>query len=220
MLWVLLAFAINPTGTDAQSPLAATNSIVEPGLEYERPRSTIWRRNGVGEGFLPTAQTFGVEAGVALGMATFGSLQAHDLALLSLSYGHMLGHVKGEDHWYRGNFEGRLELFGGGVYSPSSDWVIGLTPHLRYNFANGTRLIPFFDIGAGVTATGIGPPDLGGTFQFNLQGTTGAHWFLRDNLALTGNVRYLHMSCAGISHPNLGVNNVVFMIGLTWFFGS
>jgi hypothetical protein len=132
----------------------------------------------------------------------------------------MLGHVKGEGHWYRGNFEGRLELFGGGQYSPSSEWVIGLTPHLRYNFATGTRWIPFLDGGAGVTATGIGHPDLGGTFEFNLQATAGVHWFVRDNLALTGDVRYMHMSCAGIDDPNHGVNNIAFMIGMTWFFGK
>ena len=98
--------------------------------------------------------------------------------------------------------------------------MIELTPHLRYNFATGTRWVPFLDIGAGVTATGIGPPDLTGTFEFNLQAIAGVQWFLRDDLALTGDVRLLHMSCAGIHSPNLGVNNVAFMIGITWFFGK
>jgi hypothetical protein len=186
--------------------------------EAELPKPTIWQ-SGVGEGFLSTAQTFSVEAGVAPGMATFGSREAHDLALLSLSYGHMLGRVKGEAHWYRGNVELRGELFGGGDYSRSGEWLIGLTPHLRYNFATGTGWIPFLDGGAGVSATGIGPPDLSGTFEFNLQATAGVHWFVRDDLALTSEVRFIHMSCAGISSPNLGMNNVALLIGLTWFFG-
>jgi len=43
---------------------------------------------------------------------------------------------------------------------------------------------------------------------------------MRDNLALTSEVRYMHLSCAGISHPNLGMNNVVGMVGITWFFGK
>ena len=90
---------------------------------------------------------------------------------------------------------------------------------MRYNFATGTRWIPFFDAGAGVTATGIAHPDLGGTFEFNLQPGFGMHWFVRDNLALTGEVKYLHMSCAGIDKPNLGLNDVIGWIGLTWFFG-
>jgi hypothetical protein len=222
ILWTLLSIAINQIGADAQSQSTVTNSVTKPGPELQQPRSTIWQE-GIGEGFLPSAQTFSAEAGVGLGIATFGSKQAHNLALLSLAYGHMLGRVLGEGHWYRGNFEGRLELFGGMQYHPDVDtdgWLIGLTPHLRYNFATGTRWIPFFDAGAGVTATGIGQPDLSGTFEFNLQATTGIHYFLCDNLALTGDVRYMHMSCAGIHDPNLGLNDVVFMFGLTWFFGK
>jgi len=202
---------------EAQPTLPFTNdvSITQPALQ---PASeSIWE-HGVGEGFRPTVHTFSVEAGVGLGIAAFGGRQAHDLALISLSYGHMLGPVHGQGHWYRGNLEGRLELFGGGQYSPATDWLVGLTPHLRYNFATGTRWIPFFDVGAGVTATGIGPPDLSGTFEFNLQVGPGVLWFVRDNLALTGEVKYLHLSCAGLHAPNLGLNGVVGMIGLTWFF--
>src|SRR5262245_60489634 len=92
ILGVLLTSAINQIDADAESQLAATNSMAKPEPELVLPKSTIWQ-SGIGEGFLPATRTFSVEAGVALGMATFGSVQAHDLALLSLSYGHMLGHV-------------------------------------------------------------------------------------------------------------------------------
>lgn len=130
----------------------------------------------------------------------------------------MLGPIVGEGHWYRGNPEFRLEIFTGAQFSPNVDWFVGLTPHFRYNFATGTRWIPYFDIGAGVTATGIGPPDLSGTFEFNLQGGGGVHYFLRDNLALTLDVHYTHWSCAGLHKPNLGLNGVTGMLGVTFFF--
>jgi len=217
ILMIASRSAMDLAGAEAESPSAATNSMAKPGPEFGHANSSTWLGD-VGDGFLPSAQNFDVGAGVAPGITIFGSRQAHDLALLSLSYGHMLGQVLGEGHWYRGNFEGRLELFGGGEYSLSEEWVIGLTPHLRYNFATGTRWIPFLDAGAGVTATGIGPPDLSGTFEFNLQAIAGTRWFLRDDFALTGDVRLLHMSCAGIRSPNLGANNVAFMFGVTWFF--
>ena len=132
----------------------------------------------------------------------------------------MLGPVKGNGHWYRGNWELRGELFGGAQFSPRSDWVVGLTPHLRYNFATGTRLIPYVDAGAGVAATSIGPPDLSHTFEFNLQAATGARWFIKKNVALSLEARYLHLSCAGIDSPNLGVNNIGGMAGISWFFGK
>ncbi len=212
-----IGFDTGAAEVTGQPPLSTTNSVVLS--ELSASKSTIWE-DGVGQGFRSTTRTFSAEAGVGVGMASFGSTQAHDLALASLSYGHMWGPVLGKDHWYRGNFEYRLELFGGAQYSPSTEWLVGLTPHLRYNFATGTRLIPFFDAGAGVTATSIGHPDLGGTFEFNLQPGIGMHWFVRDNLALTGEVKYMHMSCAGIDKPNLGLNDVIGWVGLTWFFGK
>jgi hypothetical protein len=116
-----------------------------------------------------------------------------------------------------------MELFGGMQYHPDIDtdgWFVGLTPHLRYNFATGTRWIPFLDGGAGVTAMGISRPDVSGTFEFNSQASIGVRWFLRDDLALTSEVRYTHYSCAGIHEPNSGINNVAFLFGVSWFFGK
>ena len=181
------------------------------------PPTGIWQ-GAAGEGFKSSVQTICFAAGATTGFQAFGGEQDHDLVLASLSYGHMVGRVIGEDHWYRGNWELRGELFGGVQYSPSSDCLIGLTPHLRYNLATGTRWIPFVDGGAGVTATSIGPPDLSGTFEFNLQANAGVNWFMRDNLALTFQVGFLHVSCAGIHYPNQGLNGTTGMAGLTWFF--
>lgn len=195
--------------TSANAGQPATLDLKPPGL---------WQ-GGVGDGLLSSVQTIELKAGEALGVAILGSRQAHDLGLASLSYGHMWGGVRGaEDSWYRGNWEIRGELFGGSQFNQSGDWVVGLTPHLRYDFATGTRWVPFVDAGAGVSATGIGSPDLGGTFEFNLQCNAGVHWFMRDHLALTLEAGYLHLSCAGIDNPNLGVNGVTGMAGITWFF--
>jgi lipid A 3-O-deacylase len=180
-------------------------------------KPTLWD-GGIGEGFLSSVQTISLEAGAVKGVAVLGGRQSHDLALVSLSYGHMLSHTVAKDHFYRGNWELRFELFGGSQFAPTSDWVIGIAPHLRYDFATGSRFIPYIDFGAGVAATSISPPDLSNTFEFNLQATAGTYWFLRDNLALNLDVRYFHMSCAGISSPNLGLNGIMGMIGLAFFF--
>lgn len=177
----------------------------------------IWQ-DGIGEGFRSTTQTVGFSAGASQGVAAFGGRLQHDLVLVSLSYGHMLGPVRGEGHWYRGNWEWRGEIFTGAEFSPGTVWGIGLTPHLRYDFATGTRWIPFGDIGAGVTATGEHAPDLGGAFEFNLQAAAGVHWFVRRNAAVTVEARYLHVSSAGLYTPNLGLNTVAGLVGVTWFF--
>jgi len=201
----------------AQPIPVMTNSISSPGPALESRPDGIWE-NGVGEGFRPTTHSIEVSAGANGGLAVFGPKQSHDLALFCVSYGHMLGHVCGDGHWYKGNPELRGELFTGAQFSPGSEWFVGLTPHLRYSFATGTRWIPFADGGAGVTATGIGPPDLSGTFEFNLELGGGVQWFLTDNVALTAEARYVHWSCAGIHKPNLGLNGVTGLLGLSYFF--
>jgi len=217
LLWLGLLCIGLASRTGAQEGPIFTNDLWVMELPLESSPESIWE-TGVGEGFRPSAQSISVGVGATYGFAAFGGHQAHDLALVSLTYGHMLGHTVGQDHWYRGNFEGRLELFTGAQFSPSTEWLVGLTPHLRYNFATGTRWIPFLDGGAGVTATSIDRPDLSGTFEFNLQGGAGIQWFLKDNIAITVEARYVHWSCAGISEPNHGLNGVTGMVGWSFFF--
>ncbi len=209
MIWLSAA--------QVQAQTAPTNSAPDEVLALKPANINIWE-NGIGEGFKRGIQSVSFDAGAGYGVKVFGGKQSHDLALQSISYGYTLGPVEGDGHWYRGNWELRGEMFSGAQFVPTSDWLVGLTPHLRYNFMTGTRWIPFVDAGAGVSATGIGAPDLSHTFEFNLQAATGVRWFIRDNVALSIEVRYLHMSCAGMSSPNLGLNCVNGMVGISWFF--
>jgi hypothetical protein len=130
----------------------------------------------------------------------------------------MISPVLGTDHWWRGNLELRLELFGSVQVSPEMDWLVGFTPHLRYHFATGSKWIPFLDLGLGFALTGIGPPDLGSVFEFNQQAGAGVQWFLRSDLALTLEGRYMHVSNAGLSDYNGGLNACIGMMGITVFF--
>jgi len=198
----------------SESVLINSSTIMPPLTPSE---TSIWETD-VGDGFRQGTHTMGISAGAGFGVAVFGGRQEHDLALISVEYGRMIGGVKGENHWYRGNWEIRGELFGGAEFAPSKEWVVGIAPHLRYNFATRTRWVPFLDGGAGVSATGIGRPDLSGTFEFNLQASTGVQWFVEKNCAVTLEARWLHLSSAGISTPNLGLNTVMGMVGLSWFF--
>jgi opacity protein-like surface antigen len=110
------------------------------------------------------------------------------------------------------------EFFGGLQFYPNSRYFVGLTPLIRYNFATGSRWVPFVDAGADLSATNINGPDLTGTFQFNLQGGVGTHYFLNDRTALTVQYRWLHFSNADIHEPNYGVNTQEFLVGASWFF--
>lgn len=211
---VFLCFALAVGAVSAPHANAEDTNAV---LTLKPSDQGIWAQ-GIGEGFSSSAQTFGVEAGASYGVPVFGGSEKHDLSLLDLSYSHMLGGVKGKDSWYRGNWEARLELFGGSQFYPQPDWLAGISAHLRYDFALGLPVVPFFDAGIGLGGTGISAPDLSGVFQFNLQAGPGVYWFINDHMALTGEVRLMHMSCAGLSSPNLGLNTVLGLVGVSWFF--
>ena len=207
---------ILPSAIQAQSLIALPHDEPSRLLQASTGRD-IWL-SGIGNGFKAGTQSLTFDIGAGYGTEIFGSKQSHDLALASLSYGYVLGSIQGAGHWYAGNFELRGELFAGGQFLPSEEWLVGIAPHLRYDFATGTRWMPYVDIGGGVSATSIGPPDLSHVFEFNLQGTVGINWFIRDNVAINVGVHYLHLSCAGINQPNLGLNNVGAMAGVSWFF--
>jgi lipid A 3-O-deacylase len=216
LLAILCVYVLASGEINAQEREPDTVSVLSSSDSLTNQAGTLWV-DDVGNGFEAGANTFSASAVGGVGFKMFGSKEEHDLALLSLSYGRMLGGLHGKG-WYRGNYEFRLELFTGAQVSPSTEWMIGLTPHLRYDLATGTRWVPFADFGAGVSATSIGPPDLSGTFEFNLQAAFGTHYFFAKNLAGTVEARYLHMSCAGINHPNLGINSIMGVIGVSWLF--
>ncbi|HTD87219.1 MAG TPA: acyloxyacyl hydrolase [Candidatus Binatia bacterium] len=150
--------------------------------------------------------------------AILGSTIGHDMAISVMRYGLTLSDTFAKDTFREGHWELLGELFGGAQYNPRVRYVTGLLPAFRYNFTEYEPFVPFFDVGAGVTLTDIFGPDLSGVFQFNLQTGVGAHYFFAERTAITVEYRFMHISNAGISQPNRGVNANIFSIGLTRFF--
>jgi len=171
-----------------------------------------------GEGFNRWTEEFGVGIGAGFGMTVITSRGTHDWVLGDLEYGWVFSDVVGAGHWYRGNWQILLQMFGGSQFYPDTAYFVGGGPLIRYNFAAGHRLVPFVDFGGGVAATDIRNGDLSTTFEFNLQAGAGTHWFVRDNMALTLQYRFIHLSNAGIEYPNLGVNTSTLLAGVTWWF--
>ncbi len=189
----------------------------EPALDPTHSQETIWA-DGIGGGFRKGLFQVGSTVAAGFGVRVFGSTLAHDLALTSVNLGWVFTDVMASDKWYRGNFELLLELFGGGQFNPNDRYFVGLTALLRYNFATGSRWVPFVDAGVGVSNTNIDGPDLSGNFQFNIQMGAGTHYFLSDRTALTVQYRWLHFSNAHIREPNHGTNTQMFHVGVSWFF--
>lgn len=211
-LFVLLPFLVHAEDLEpaADSALIAVDSSPPGGTD-------IWS-GAVGHGFRAGTQTFRLGVGMGYGIKILGAQARHDLLPMTVSYGRMLGDVVGVGHWYRGNFEVRGEVFLAPQINSEGDWTVGLTPHLRYNFATGTRWIPYVDIGIGIAFTEIRAPDLGASFQFNEQAAVGVNYFFTNDAAVNFEIHFLHLSSAGLSKPNQGVNTLGPCIGVNWFF--
>ncbi|MEE9911429.1 MAG: acyloxyacyl hydrolase [Deltaproteobacteria bacterium] len=204
--------------------LPASASSIEvpmPGLSDDgvmpSTKQRIWV-SSVGDGFRSGSRNVGLSAGASYGMLVFGSNERHHLALVSASCGRMVGGVIGKHHWYGGNIELRAEVFSGAQFNATTRGLVGLTPHIRYHIATGTRLVPYLDAGAGISLTEIRGPDLGGAFQFNLQTMIGANYFVKNDISIDIAVQYLHISSSAISMPNNGVNTLGCFLGIHFFF--
>lgn len=222
---LLLVCAIVPATAQIQNSLPTRNPMeafcvtlaADPDPGSKRSPASIWA-GGIGDGFRDNTFEAEFSAAAAFGMRVMGTTEAHDMALAVFDFGWIFTDVLGKDRWYRGNWEFLWELFGGAQYRPDMGYLAGGGPALRYNFATGTRFVPFIHMGGGALATDIRNGDLSTTAEFNLQAGGGARFFLRDNLAVTGQYRFMHISNAGLDTPNLGVNASVVSLGLNWFF--
>jgi len=164
--------------------------------------------------FLPTNWNIGFTLGAGFGVSAMGTTEAHHLTAATLHVGKLsASEVPSLRH-----VELAGEFWSGAQFRPDTAYLVGLTPIVRYHFLPNSSLDPFFDGGAGVTATDIGHPDLSTTFEFNLQAGPGFRWVLRQKLAFIFQARYIHLSNARIQTPDLGVNSFLFSGGLTWVF--
>lgn len=101
---------------------------------------------------------------------------------------------------------------------PDTSVEVGINPlmfSLRYDY--GQRLVPFVEGGEGLLYHDLHGQDLGNDFEFSSQAGGGAHWFLDGTTALTLSYRIRHISNAGITEPNRGLNTDNVTFGITVF---
>ena len=186
-------------------------------LVLQKDPPSIWK-DGIGNGFREDTFHAGLALGAGFGLEAFGSTKDHDLAVAAANFGWIFTDVVCPDKWYRGNWEWITVLYGGGQYDPKSAYFTGGTMGLVYNFATGTRWVPFVEGGLGLVGTDIGRPDLSNSFEFNVEVAGGTHYFFCKEVAATAACYWNHFSDAGMTHPNHGTNTQMFLAGLTWFF--
>ncbi len=93
----------------------------------------------------------------------------------------------------------------------------GVNPFaLKWNFSGHDNVVPYIDIGGGTLFTNIKTPPDTSHVNFTTSGAIGAH-FLRSKYNLSAELRFMHISNAGLHRPNPGINTIQVRLGFGRF---
>jgi opacity protein-like surface antigen len=125
--------------------------------------------------------------------------------------------------WLRGNNELLLEAFGGVVTKGPGSYLAGGSPLWRYNFVQPeARLVPYIQLGMGALGTNISKcrrqREIGEEFNFALQGGVGLKYLINDRWSASVEADYRHISDAGMSARNQGLNSIGGLILVSYCF--
>src|SRR5713101_1665800 len=94
---------------------------------------------------------------------------------------------------------------------------VGIDP-FAFKWALDTHgsIVPYLEIGGGTLFTNTKVPEATSRINFTTGGAAGLH-FLRSKYNISTEVRYMHISNAGLATPNPGINTIQFRIGFGLF---
>jgi hypothetical protein len=119
----------------------------------------------------------------------------------------------------RGNFEYAAEvvpIFM--VFQPGQKvYGFGINPLiLKWNFEGGKNIAPYLELAGGPLFTNNTVP--AGTSKVNFaSGAAFGAYFYGHRITPSLEVRYMHISNAGLATPNPGINTVQVRVGFSWF---
>jgi hypothetical protein len=140
---------------------------------------------------------------------------------LGLRYGWVLTAPHGPG-FLKGRFEYAVEAVPAFVlFQPrNTAYGVGVNPvNLKWNFATRGSTVPFLEIDGGTLFTNHEVPTGTSEVNFTSGAALGAH-FLRLHHYWSIDVRYMHISNAGLTSPNPGINTVQVRLGLGKFRAS
>jgi hypothetical protein len=90
---------------------------------------------------------------------------------------------------------------------------------LKWNFDASDRFVPYVEANAGFVINTRDVPPGAWRGNFTSSAAIGTH-FLRERGNFSAEVRYMHISNAGLTNYNPGINTIQVRIGIGRFFGS
>jgi hypothetical protein len=107
------------------------------------------------------------------------------------------------------------------VFQPANTaYGAGFNPlGLKWNFQRHSRFSPYLELGGGVLFTNHDVPTYVNNVNFTPSAALGTH-ILGAKYNWSLEVRYLHISDAGLTNPNPGINTVQVRLGIGKFFAK
>lgn len=103
------------------------------------------------------------------------------------------------------------------VQRTGNAYGFGLNPFaLKWNFVPRHNVMPYIDIGGGTLFTNEKTPPGTSHVNFTTSGAIGAH-FLRSKYNWSVELRFMHISNAGLVTPNPGINTLQLRLGFGRF---
>jgi hypothetical protein len=152
------------------------------------------------------------------GHGTNGSTQHTGVWTAGFRYGWILTEPHGPS-FLRGRFEYAVDAVPVFVVFQPSNTAYGAAVNpfaLIWDFDTHGRVVPYIDLGGGVLFTNTQVPAGTSRINFTTAGAVGMH-FLAGKLNWTADVRFMHISNAGLQSANPGINTVQLRLGIGWF---
>lgn len=124
----------------------------------------------------------------------------------------------------RGVFEVLVEPAAAHFFEPFSASLFGGSLVARYNFLSFGKFMPYWDIGAGMSWTDLAPriPEQSTQFEFLLETGPGLKYFWYEGEDMVSSfslgARWHHISNANTGSRNVGLNAVLGLVGISFFF--
>lgn len=137
---------------------------------------------------------------------------------LGVRYGWVLTAPHGPG-FLQGEFEYAVDAVPAFVVSQKTDTAfgMGLNPFaLKWNFTKSRKVVPYFELGGGTLFTNVKVPPGTSHVNFTSSGALGLH-FPGDKFTWSAELRFMHISNAGIANLNPGINTLQLRIGFGRF---
>jgi hypothetical protein len=159
-----------------------------------------------------------IEIWTAGGHGTNGITQHTGVLTAGFRYGWVITAPRGPG-FLRGRFEYAVDAVPVFVVFQPTNTAFGAAINpvgLIWDFDTHGRVVPYLDLDGGALFSNTQVPAGTSRLNFTTAGAVGVH-FLAGKVNWTADVRFVHISNAGLRALNPGINTVQLRLGLGWF---